>query len=103
MDGFLPAAGLEYSAATPVCDVVRYGFLLPVGRLERRRGEAGRSEAGRSEPEWIAQDLLRHVNTSGEPEPRQERNYSRDENQPVLASNPEDPPAVSVTTIRRLV
>ena len=41
-------------------------------------------------------------NTSGDPEPRQERNYSRDENQPVLASLPE-PPAVSVTTLRRLV
>src|SRR5579864_5187606 len=37
-------------------------------------------------------------NTSGEPEPRQERNYSRDENQPVLASAPEQAPAVSVTT-----
>jgi hypothetical protein len=45
----------------------------------------------------------RKNNTSGEPEPRQERNYSRDENQPLLASSPEDPPAVSVTTIRRLV
>jgi hypothetical protein len=42
-------------------------------------------------------------NTSGDPEPRQERNYSRDENQPVLASAPEQAPAVSVTTIRRLV
>jgi len=42
-------------------------------------------------------------NTSGDPEPRQERNYSRDENQPVLASAPEDPPAVSVTTNRRFV
>jgi hypothetical protein len=42
-------------------------------------------------------------NTSGEPEPRQERNYIRDENQPALASVPENPPAVSVTTIRRLV
>ena len=42
-------------------------------------------------------------NTSGEPEPRQERNYSRDENQPALASLPEAAPAVSVTTIRRLV
>jgi hypothetical protein len=41
-------------------------------------------------------------NTSGDPEPRQERNYSRDDNQPVLASFPE-PPAVSVTTLRRLV
>jgi hypothetical protein len=42
-------------------------------------------------------------NTSGEPEPRQERNYIRDENQPALASAPEDAPAVSVSTIRRLV
>lgn len=42
-------------------------------------------------------------NTSGDPEPRQERNYSRDENQPVLASAPDAPPAVSVTTIRRFV
>jgi hypothetical protein len=42
-------------------------------------------------------------NTSGEPEPRQERNYSRDENQPALASLPQEAPAVSVTTIRRLV
>ena len=42
-------------------------------------------------------------NTSGDPEPRQERNYSRDENQPVLASAPDAPPAVSVTTNRRFV
>ncbi len=40
-------------------------------------------------------------NSSGQPEPRQERNYSRDENQPVLASAPENPPDVSVTTTRR--
>ena len=45
----------------------------------------------------------RKDNTSGQPEPRQERNYSRDENQPVLASLPEPAPAVSVTTTRRLV
>ena len=43
----------------------------------------------------------RKDNTSGQPEPRQERNYSRDENQPVLASLPDRPPAVSVTTTRR--
>jgi hypothetical protein len=42
-------------------------------------------------------------NTSGEPEPRQERNYSRDENQPLLACAPENPPAVSVITNRRYV
>lgn len=45
----------------------------------------------------------RKDNTSGQPEPRQERNYSRDENQPVLASLPQPAPAVSVTTTRRFV
>jgi hypothetical protein len=41
-------------------------------------------------------------NTSGQPEPRQERNYSQGENQPVLAAIPNDPPVVIVTTYRRL-
>jgi hypothetical protein len=41
-------------------------------------------------------------NTSGQPEPRQERNYSQGENQPVLASIPNDPPVVTVTAYRRL-
>jgi hypothetical protein len=45
----------------------------------------------------------RKNDTSGQPEPRQERNYSRDENQPVLASLPDRTPAVSVTTTRRFV
>jgi hypothetical protein len=42
-------------------------------------------------------------NTSGQPEQRQERNYSQGENQPVLASAPDDPPVVTGTTIRRFV
>jgi len=42
-------------------------------------------------------------NSSGAPEPRQDRNYAREENQPLLAQAPDAPPAVSVTTIRRLV
>src|SRR6266849_7589277 len=41
-------------------------------------------------------------NTSGEPEQNQERNYSQGENQPVLASLPNDPPVGTVTTYRRL-
>jgi hypothetical protein len=41
-------------------------------------------------------------NTSGQPEQRQERNYSQGENQPVLASIPNDPPVVTRTTYRRL-
>jgi len=42
-------------------------------------------------------------NSSGAPEPRQDRNYAREENQPLLAQAPDAPPAVSVTTIRRFV
>jgi hypothetical protein len=43
----------------------------------------------------------RKNNTSGQPDQKQERNYSRGENEPVLASAPADPPVVTVTTHRR--
>jgi hypothetical protein len=42
-------------------------------------------------------------NTSGQPDQRQERNYSQGENQPVLAFAPDDPPVVPGTTTRRIV
>jgi hypothetical protein len=42
-------------------------------------------------------------NTSGQPEPRQERNYSQWENQPVLAALPGDQPVGMGTTYRRMV
>jgi hypothetical protein len=42
-------------------------------------------------------------NTSGQPEQKQERNYSQGGTQPVLASAPIDPPVVTVTTYRRFV
>lgn len=42
-------------------------------------------------------------NTSGQPDQKQEQNYSRDENQPILASLPDEPPVVTVTTNRRYV
>jgi hypothetical protein len=41
-------------------------------------------------------------NTSGEPEQKQERNYSQGESQPVLASVPNEPPVGTATTYRRL-
>jgi len=44
-----------------------------------------------------------HDNTSGQPEPRQERNYSQWENQPVLAALPGDQPVDMGTTYRRIV
>ncbi len=45
----------------------------------------------------------RKNDTSGQPDQRQDRNYSRDENQPVLAGLLNAPPAVTVTTNRRFV
>jgi Putative zinc-finger len=42
-------------------------------------------------------------NTSGQPEQRQERNYSQGENTPVLAFAPDAPPVVTLTAIRRFV
>ena len=42
-------------------------------------------------------------NTSGQPEPKQERNYSQEGNQPVLASLPDDQPVVHGATYRRFV
>lgn len=45
----------------------------------------------------------RKNNTSEQPDQKQERNYSRGENQPVLAGLAEVPPDVTVTTNRRFV
>jgi hypothetical protein len=42
-------------------------------------------------------------NTSGQPDQRQDRNYSREDGQIVLAAMRKAPPAVTVTTIRRFV
>jgi hypothetical protein len=41
-------------------------------------------------------------NTSGQPEQKQERNYSQGENQPVLAAIPNEPPVVTKATYRRI-
>jgi hypothetical protein len=54
------------------------------------------------EPAEPEKDKEHKNNSSGAPEPRQDRNYACDETQPVLAALPDAPPAVSVTTIRRL-
>ncbi|MFI5072721.1 MAG: hypothetical protein ACHP8A_17715, partial [Terriglobales bacterium] len=44
----------------------------------------------------------RKDNTSQQPEKRQDRNYSQEDNQPVLALIPTDPPVVTGNTDRRL-
>jgi hypothetical protein len=55
------------------------------------------------EPAPEEKDQNRKNNTSGQPEQRQERNYSRDDRQPVLALVPSDPTVVMGTTNRRFV
>jgi hypothetical protein len=56
-----------------------------------------------AEPAPEGQPKERKNDTSEQPEQRQERNYSQGENQPVLASLPDDPPVVTMTTYRRFV
>jgi hypothetical protein len=55
-----------------------------------------------SAPEENGNKKERKDDTSEQPEQKQERNYSQGENQPVLASLPDDPPVVTVNTDRRL-
>ena len=54
-----------------------------------------------AEPAPNENQRRRDNSTSGQPDQRQERNYSQGENQPVLASAPDDPPVVTGTTTRR--
>ncbi len=57
-----------------------------------------------AEPAPREKDNKNHKNdTSGQPEQRQERNYSQEQNQPILASSINDPTVVTVTTNRRFV
>ena len=56
-----------------------------------------------AEPAPEEQNKERKNDTSGQPEQRQERNYSQGENQPILASLPDESPVVTMTTYRRFV
>ena len=56
-----------------------------------------------AEPAPSRDQRRRDNNTSGQPEQRQERNYSQGENTPVLAFTPDAPPVVTVPAIRRIV
>jgi len=97
--------GLRRTYYTTSARVVKYYENIRLvyefeSRVQEFKKATTPAEPGPKEKE---RDKNHKNNTSGDPEPRQERNYSRDENQPVLASAPEDPPAVSVTTNRRFV
>jgi hypothetical protein len=96
--------GLRRTYYTTQARVVRYyENIRLVYEIESRLQEIKKVTRPVERKDDKERERDRKNNTSGEPEPRQERNYSRDENQPLLASSPEDPPAVSVTTFRRLV
>jgi hypothetical protein len=56
-----------------------------------------------AEPAPTHEQHRKDNNTSQQPEQRQERNYSRGDNQPILASAPDGPPVVIASTIRRFV
>jgi hypothetical protein len=71
-----------------------------VYELESRVREFKRATTPEQTPE--EKDKNQKNNTSGQPDQKQERNYSQGENQPVLASTPELPPVVTVTTYRRV-
>jgi len=73
-----------------------------VYEIESRVREFKRVTAPAQPPKEENNKEKKDNNTSGQPEPRQERNYSQGESQPVLASVPNDPPVEAVTTYRRL-
>src|SRR2546426_8368567 len=55
-----------------------------------------------AEPASQPQNKEHKNNTSGQPEQRQERNYSQGPDQPVLAGLPNDPPVGMLTIYRRI-
>ena len=75
-----------------------------VYEIESRVREFKRSTTPtEAEPAKPNQNRKNNSDTSGQPDQKQERNYSQGENQPVLADLQELPPAVKVTTNRRIV
>ncbi|MFY9561937.1 MAG: zf-HC2 domain-containing protein [Terriglobales bacterium] len=116
----LRPAALKRNYYTTQGRVVKfYENIRFVYEIESRVREFKRSttpaEPGPAKP---TQNRKNNNDTSGQPDQKQERNYSREENQPVLAGLPdagapitpllrdgveEMPPAVTVTTNRRFV
>src|SRR6476469_7839285 len=77
---------------------IRFVYEIESRRLELKRVTA----PAQTRPKEQNNKEQKNNNTSGEPEQKQERNYSQGENQPVLASLPNDPPVGTATTYRRL-
>ncbi len=77
-----------------------YENIRVVYEVESRVREFKKATAPEEQPE---QKKDRKNDTSGQPDQKQERNYSQGENAPILASTPALPPVVTETTYRRLV
>lgn len=77
-----------------------YENIRVVYEVESRVRELKKATAPEEQPE---QKKERKNDTSGQPDQKQERNYSRGENEPVMAALPELPPVVTETTYRRFV
>jgi hypothetical protein len=99
----LRPAALKHTYYNAQIRVVKfYENIRFVYEIESRVREFKRSTTP-AEPGPEKPNQNRKNNTSGQPDQKQERNYSREENQPVLAGLPEMPPDVTVTTNRRFV
>lgn len=70
-----------------------------VYEIESRVREFKRATAPAEPPK--KDNNQRNDNTSGRPDQKHERYYSQGENQVILASLPDNPPAVHLTTLRR--
>jgi len=77
-----------------------YDNIRFVYEIESRLREFKRATTP-AQPAPEKKEKERKNNTSGQPEQKQERNYSQWENHPVLAAVPDQPPVVSVTTTYR--
>ncbi len=74
-----------------------------VYELETRVREFKRATTPAEQSPQQQKDKNHKNDTSGQPDQKQERNYSQGENQPILASTPLLPPVVTETTYRRFV
>lgn len=78
-----------------------YENIRLVYEMESRLRELKRATTP-AEPAPAKQDnKQRNDNSSGQPDQKQERNYSQGENQVILAGLPDHPPVVNLKTLRR--
>jgi len=97
-----PAAVRHAYNGAQVWVVQHYENIRFVYEIESKLRELKRANPP-AEPPPAETKENRKNNTSGQPEQRQDRNYSREYNQPVLAALRDASPAVTATTNRRFV